>query len=181
VAKRKFAYDRDAEEPWIPRKHRPSRKEKAVDEEEALAVLELLLAVRPADRRHLPLDDELKEALSILDGIGPRHRSARKRQTDRIRGMLRVRDLEELQEVMGGHVARVKELEEALDALVRWRSRLVEEGDPALQAFVEAHPAADRQHLRSLVARLRKAEPGTDAHRRANKAVMAAVREAAGI
>ena len=34
----------------------------------------------------------------------------------------------------------------------RWRDRLLEEGRPALTAFIEAFPETDRQHLRQLLA-----------------------------
>jgi ribosome-associated protein len=32
----------------------------------------------------------------------------------------------------------------------RWRTRLLEEGDPALQEFMQLYPEADRQQLRTL-------------------------------
>lgn len=181
MAKTKFQYDRDAEEPWVPQKTRASRREKGVDNDAATAMMEHLMSLRIPERKRLDLDEDLVHEFDVLDGIRPNHRSATKRQIDRIRAMLRDRDLDELKEVLGAQEARVAAMADELNALVAWRARIVEEGDDALQLFVEQYPATDRQHLRSLFTRLKKAQRESDAHRRANKAVMAALRKSAGV
>lgn len=181
MAKTKFQYDSTAEEPWVPPKHRATRKERAAANDAALAMMDHLMSLRIPERKRLDLDEELVREFAVLDGIQPNHRSATKRQIDRIRAMLRDRDLDALTEVLGAKEAKVAAMADDLNALVAWRTRMVEEGDPAIQAFMEEHPSTDRQHLRSLVTRLRKLEAGTDAHRRANKAVMAALRKSAGV
>lgn len=174
MAKKPFAWIRDAEEPWVPSPERVSRSEAAEVVEEADRLLEAVLALRPTERGELPLDAELVREIAAYERIATKNRVARKRQHGLLRKRFRERDLKELSEALAGASTR----DEQLAALVRWRERLVDEGDAALQAFVDAHPDADRQQLRSLAR-----HAGGEGQRavRAKKALMAALREAAGL
>jgi ribosome-associated protein len=109
-------------------------------------------------------------------GIKPKARGAIRRQTLRLVRFLAEDDLDALTEALGAD-GGTSQRDDHLAALVRWRTRIID-GDEGLQAFVEAYPQADRQHLRSLAHRVRKA---TDDNRpRLAKQLMAALRKTSG-
>lgn len=57
----------------------------------------------------------------------------------------------------------------------RWRTRLLAEGDAALNELVAEVPGVDRQHLRQLL-RQARAEPPTDRSKRAARELLRAIR-----
>ena len=67
-----------------------------------------------------------------------------------------------------------------LTGFYRWRTRLLQEGNEALTAFVDAFPAADPQRIRQLASRARKLE-GKPAVTKAKKALLAALKDAADL
>ena len=58
-------------------------------------------------------------------------------------------------EAVEAALAGDNEHDQKMRALERWRDRLVAGGDADLQAFIEEHPAADRQRLRTLLRQAR--------------------------
>ncbi|MCA9570840.1 MAG: DUF615 domain-containing protein [Myxococcales bacterium] len=181
MAKKPFGWIRDAEEPVVPSPYRPTRYEAAEDVRRADALLEPLANARPAELDALDLPDALREALDALARIPARNHGAHKRQTGRVRGLLRDLDLDALEAALGAAATASAARDEALALLARWRDRMVDEGDEAVNAFVDLHPSADRQHLRVLARNAGRHPPGSDAARKAGKALMAAVRAAAGV
>jgi ribosome-associated protein len=67
---------------------------------------------------------------------------------------------------------------EAAEALVAWRTRLTENGTPAIEDFLAAYPGGDRQQLRQAVRAAAGATPGTPAASRAGRRLLAALRTA---
>jgi ribosome-associated protein len=130
---------------------------------DALAVLDLAHALMAAPARAI-------EALEIETGLKALvHESrrvtqqvARKRQTQFLAKQLR-RDeaaVAAIRRALAGSDEDRRRETARLHRLERWRARLLEEGDAALEALVEDCPDADRQALRTLV-RQARAEAAT--------------------
>lgn len=122
---------------------------------EALDVLALggrLVGLTPAQLEKLPIPDALRGHIRDTQRITSH--IARKRQLAFLAKQMRREDDETLDAIRdaleaGGEATR---REVALMHRVEaWRARLLDEGDAALSAFVDAHPSADAQQLRTLV------------------------------
>ncbi len=132
----------------------PPDRDEELFESRALAKLALRLAGMTADQRQqLPLDDLLQEEIAVLARLG--RKTAHRRQLLRVQGLLRAADVHELRARLAGSVQ-----EDARHrALERVRGKLIDGGDAELEVYLAAHPAADRQQLRSLIRQARKEGP----------------------
>ena len=81
---------------------------------------------------------------------------ARRRHWKRIANLLEREDMHAVHALMDEAEGRERAATARHHALERWRERLINEGDAALAAFIDAHPRADRQQLRSLVRAARR-------------------------
>ncbi len=108
-----------------------------------------LVALAPARLAHLPLPDDLRDAVGAAQQI--KSHGAHKRQLQFIGKLLRNIDPSPIREALDRLETHSAEAKAALHRLERWRDRLLDEGDGALEALLEEHPDADRQHLRQLV------------------------------
>jgi ribosome-associated protein len=132
----------------------PSRTQR---KREALALQNAgarLVDLTPAELDHIPLPEELAEAVRAARGI--RAHGGRRRQLQFIGKLMRRLDagpiLEALAELDGSSARERYEFHQ----LERWRERLLE--DPAaLTEYLHTHPHADRQRLRHQLARVRRA------------------------
>lgn len=102
----------------------------------------------------IPLDDQLREAVTLARRIS--ERGGKKRQIQYIGKLLRKGDPEPI-------IAAVEQLKSEhlqenakLHRIEQWRDRLLEEGDSALADLLDQQPAADRQHLRQLLRNAQK-------------------------
>jgi len=121
---------------------------------QALEELALRLAsMTVGERQRLPLDEYVLDEIELLARLGPK--SARRRQLLRVQAHLRAADLDALEAALAG----AGQDDAKLNALERWRSKLIDGGDDALTAFVDAHPSADRQRIRALIRQARKQGP----------------------
>lgn len=97
----------------------------------------------------LPLDEELREAIALAQGI--KAHGGRKRQILYIGKLLRGIDASPIKEAL----AKLDQTDAAsvahLHRLERWRERLLSEGDDALTQLLGDAPAADSQRLRQLI------------------------------
>ena len=174
----RFDWVRDRDEPDTPRVTRTSRREKTEPLARAQALIPLLRDHPRDSWDNLPLSETTREMLEHLVAIKSKARGAIRRQTMLLARALAEDDLDALASALGSD-GGTSDRDETMEALVRWRTRMMDEGDAALQAFVEAYPNADRQRLRSLV---KQATRGDDERRaRVSKQLMAALREAAGV
>jgi len=139
---------------------------------EATAVNELGLQIAtlsPDVLDLLDLPERLREAIDVCQVLKLRARSRQKRLICRL---LREEDHEAIR-------SRVESLTEGpagnqQESLPeRWLSRLVEEGDPAVEALIAAHPDADRQRLRLLVRTARRAPQAKKAKKARQKLLLA--------
>jgi ribosome-associated protein len=151
-----FQYVReDQGDPWEPAE-RPLRSESRDAERQLELLTRRVLALRPEQRRGLPIGAEAREAIEVLLAM-PRT-AALARQTRRVRLLLRMEDQGALLRFVDG----VPESGAADPAVEAWADALIA-GDEALQQLLEAHPDADRQRLRALA---RGARTGGSAARR---------------
>lgn len=157
-----------------------SRTDVRTEEKAALARAKAVVASilkQPAESwDDLPLDDAVVDSLNEYSRIGGKRHKARKRLADRMAREVRQTNLDELEFAVGlGEAARSAK-DQALMDLEDWRQRLILDGDGALDAFVDAHPTADRQRLRQLVRQAKKDPKG-----KAFRTLFGLLREATGV
>lgn len=112
-----------------------------------------LAALSPGQRRALPLDAETLAELDRLAAAG--HRPDRRRVLMRVKLLLADHDLTPVRAVLAGQTPAAL----AAQAADAWRARLVGGDDRVLQAFLDAHPGADRQALRTAAREARGESP----------------------
>lgn len=138
---------------------------------ERARLVETLAALPAEERVMLPADDDLKRAIEQLAGM--KADSARSRLVRR----LARRTPDSAWPPLEAVVSRVEAEGDAASALeeaaLAWRTRLLDEGDAAVDVFVEAHPGADRSRLRQLV---RNASKEGAASKRARRLLLRAIR-----
>lgn len=110
---------------------------------------ERLTTLKPDVLAKLPLTDALQRALAEA----PKHKAhiARKRHLQYIGKLMREQDIEAIVGLIDQLDSSTREYNERFHALERWRDRLIEGGDSALESFVVDYPDTDRQHLRGLI------------------------------
>ncbi len=122
---------------------RPMRSEHRGQMLELKALANRLAALPQGQRRTLPLDEELQATLDLLAAADGR--SDRRRLVMRAKLLLGSVDQGQLEAALSGHTPAATRDR----ACVSWRARLVAGNDEILQQFVEAHPNADRQAIRT--------------------------------
>lgn len=102
------------------------------------------LPIRLLQRFDLPesLLDAIETARSITS------RGARKRQLQYIGRLMREVDAEPIRKTMDDIKHRQVHAAQQLHLIERWRERLLQEGDGAIQALCEEYSGTDRQHVR---------------------------------
>lgn len=145
----------DGDESWRPSKTR--RKQAAHD----LQALGLALAeLSDARRADLDLPDSLNDAVEQFQRITAHE--GRRRQLQYIGKLMRQIDPGPIQEAVAAARLGTARDALALHASERWRDRLIADDD-ALTAWMQAHPDADLQQLRSLIRAARKEASTTGA------------------
>ncbi len=134
----------DDNEHELPSKSQRKRDAKALQDLGAE-----LVQLSPNLLDQFQLSDELRDAIELARRI--REKTGRKRQLLYIGKLLRHVDAEPLQRQLDGLRLQDRETAAQLHRLEHWRDRLIDQGDTALEALLEAFPNADRQHLRQLV------------------------------
>jgi ribosome-associated protein len=85
-------------------------------------------------------------------------------------------DVESIRAALENDRAKAHQETAALHRVESWRTRLIDEGDAALDELLAVHPAADRQHLRQL-ARNARAERDREKPLHAYRELFRALRE----
>lgn len=111
--------------------------------EELHTLTERLARLPTRIRRSLPLDEETLDHLDQLAAANPR--ADRRRLVLRARTLLAGNDLEALDRALCGQGDAALQDQ----VLIRWRSRILAEGDSAIQEFLLAFPGGDRQGVRT--------------------------------
>lgn len=142
-----------AEDDFEYESERPNKSQLKRDAEDLKRLGDQLVAMPPSDLARLPLPENLRDAVELARRISAHGGAARQRQL--IGKLLRKTDVSEIRAALDA-----KALDERLAArefhrVETWRNRLVDEGDPAVDALLAAHPVIDAGRLRSLVATAR--------------------------
>ena len=141
----------------------PSRSQQRRD---ALAIFELaeaLAAMSDAELVRVPMPDDIRDEVQRTRAV--KSHIARKRQTQFLAKQLRKlddADIEAMRTVLAHDRMEAHQEAAALHRLEGWRTRLIDEGDDALDALLALKPAADRQRLRQL---MRNARAERDANK----------------
>lgn len=113
-----------------------------------------LTKLKPEQQARLPITEPLAQALREA----PKHssNSAHKRHIQYIGKLMREQDIDAIGAVLEQINGSNRAYNERFHAMERWRDRLLEEGDRAVQEFFEQFPQADLQHLRNLLRQARQ-------------------------
>jgi ribosome-associated protein len=155
----------------------PSRSRQRRDALEVLKLAEMLAALSDAELSRVPLDEDI--LLEVRRTRGVTSHIARKRATQFLAKQLRKLDEETLAPIRAAlehDRAKAHQEAAALHRLETWRTRLIDEGDAALDELLALHPSADRQHLRQL-ARNARAERDREKPLHAYRELFRALRE----
>ena len=132
----------DNDEEWISK----TQRKRECDALQALG--EQLITLKPDELRRFDLPDSLFDAIEAAHKIN-KH-GALKRQKQYIGRLMRDVDAD----MVANQLADIRHKDDLHNAhfkrLEKWRDRIVEEGDQAINDLVNDYPEADRQHLRQL-------------------------------
>ncbi|MBN8413522.1 MULTISPECIES: ribosome biogenesis factor YjgA [Halomonas] len=146
---------------------RPSKSQLKREMHELQALGERFIAMKPDERARFPLSDDLLRAIEETDRI--RAREARRRHMQYVGKLMRKEDLDAIQAVFDEIEQAQVQRDHAFLRLEKWRDRMIEEGDDAVEPFLADYPHADRQALRQLIRNARKEreqnKPPTNAKR----------------
>ena len=143
----------------------PSRPSKSARKRDSLARRELgktLADLSSVQLDAIPLPEHVRAAVDDLQRLTAH--GARRRQLLYLGGLLRDIDPSEIQAAVDAVLSSSIAAKTEQHQLERWRERLTTDAE-ALTEYLAAHPETDRQQLRSLLTRLKKAPPESIAHR----------------
>lgn len=149
------APDRDASEPVAedlqdgPSKSRVKRELHALQ-----AMAEQMVSLPRAELERLGLGEATWAALDETARI--KDRRALRRHYKRIANCLARENTEPLADLLATREREARAAGARHHQLERWRKRLIADGDAALTEFLDAHPDADRQQLRTLIRAARR-------------------------
>jgi ribosome-associated protein len=154
----------------------PSKTRLKRDMEALQALGETLVGLDPSRLASLGLPERLADAIGLARGI-TRH-EARRRQMQYVGKLMRDVDPAPIRAALERFDSVPRAEKARFAALERWRDRLLEDAQ-ALDAFVAAHPSADRQALaRAIVAA--RAERASGGAPKAFRELFRAIRRAVG-
>ena len=126
-----------------------SKSQRKRDADAAQKLGKDILALSHDDQKSMALPESLSDALDEARRI--KKNSALKRQLQYIGKLMRTIDLQPIQEQYLKLTNHYDKDIKILHNLEKWRDRLLEEGDKALEDLLIEAPNADRQHLRQLI------------------------------
>lgn len=119
------------------------------------AVGEQLLDLPATRLASVPLPDALREAVMLARKM--RKFGALNRQKQYIGKLMRQIDAQPIREALAVIEQEGLAEKHAHQLCENWRDRLLDEGDPALESFLEKYPDSDRQQLRQIIRKHQKA------------------------
>jgi len=132
------------EEEWVSK----TQIKKEVHELKALG--EKLATLTPEQLAKVDIGDRLRAAIEEMRRIKPRS-NAMKRHLGFIGKLMQQEDAEQISTAIDQFSAGTSAHTAVFAKLERWRDRLISGNNSELQAYLEAYPGADIQHLRQLV------------------------------
>lgn len=134
----------EGEEEWV------SRTQLKLEVKAITALGEQLGNLSPEQLAKIPMADELRGAIEETRRIKVRT-SAMKRHMNYIGRLMRAEDVDAIKQAVDQFTSGTSLNTALFTKLERWRDRLCTGGNTELQAYLEAYPTADIQHLRQLV------------------------------
>jgi ribosome-associated protein len=113
------------------------------------ALGERLVSLRPDQLARVPLDEDLREAVIAAQRITAR--GGRRRQLQLVGKLMRRADAVAISGALAALTAPRRRETARLHTLERWRARLVDEGETALDDLCTRYPGADRSALLALL------------------------------
>ncbi|WP_456404619.1 ribosome biogenesis factor YjgA [Thiolapillus sp.] len=108
-----------------------------------------IIGLGDGDRAKLDLDDKFLEGVKRASAM--KASSGRNREIKYLTKLLQKQNLEQIRSWFETRNSRHSEENRHFHALEKWRDRLVDQGDTALQQYLEHHPHTDRQQIRALI------------------------------
>ena len=155
----------------------PSRSQLRRDALEVFKLAETLAALSDAELSRVPLAGDVRDEVVRTRAVTSH--IARKRATQFLAKQLRKLDesaIEPIRAALDHDRAKAHQEAAALHRVETWRTRLIDDGDAALDELLALHPAADRQQLRQL-ARNARAERDREKPLHAYRELFRALRE----
>ncbi|HEX6636957.1 MAG TPA: ribosome biogenesis factor YjgA [Steroidobacteraceae bacterium] len=139
----------------------PSKSQRKRDADAAQALGTRLIELKEAELRAMDLPDRLLDAILLAKRITARGGLARQRQY--IGKLMRGLDLAPVEAALEEKSRSAQFASEKHKRLETWRTRLLEEGPPALDELMRWCPGADRKALQALVTKATAArvDPGS--------------------
>jgi len=128
---------------------RPSKSQLKREMHALQALGEAIIAMTPAERARFPLSDDMLAAVEETSRV--RSHEGRRRHMQYVGKVMRREDLEAIKAVYAEIEQETLRRDHAFHRLEKWRDRLLEEGDAAVEAFIADFPDVDRQALRQLI------------------------------
>lgn len=138
------------------------------------ALGEELITMPESQLAQIPLPEPLRAA--VLEARKMTKRGALHRQRQYIGRVMREIDAKPVREAVGKIRERERSQHMIFQQAERWRDRILEQGDEAIEHLVLACPHADRQRIRSLLLKARK-ESDNDRPPAAARALFKYIRE----
>ena len=132
-----------------PADERPSKSQLKREMHALQALGERIIAMSPAERARFPLSEDMLAAVEETGRI--RSHEGRRRHMQYVGKVMRREDLSAIQAVFDEIEQEERRRDLAFHRLEKWRDRLIDEDDSAVEAFIAEHPDADRQALRQLI------------------------------
>ncbi|WP_249978820.1 ribosome biogenesis factor YjgA [Vreelandella olivaria] len=133
---------------------RPSKSQLKREMHALQALGETLIAMKPAELARFPLSDDMLRAIEETSRI--RSHEGRRRHMQYVGKLIRKEDLTAIQGVFDAIEQEKEQRDHAFHRLEKWRDRLIDEGDAAVDLFMAEYSDGDRQTLRQLVRNARK-------------------------
>ena len=121
---------------------------------------ETLAKLAPAAWQAMPISERLMDAL--LESRRITQNEARRRHVQYLGKLMRDENIEAIQEAMDLLDPSSEAYGRKIRQLELWRQKLIDDNN-SLNAYIERHPAVDRQQLRNLVRNARKEVAPADA------------------
>jgi ribosome-associated protein len=137
-----------------PPDHPPSKSQLKRDAHALQKLGTGLLEIPESEWSQLNLPPDLVAALREAKRL--RSHGARKRQFQYIGKLMRNIDPQPIQQYFERLRLKTRQQAQRHHEVEHWRTRLLEQGDPALETFMDQYTQADRQHLRQLIRQAKK-------------------------
>ena len=125
---------------------RPSKSQLKREMHALQALGETLIAMKPAERARFPLSDDMLRAIEETSRI--RSHEGRRRHMQYVGKLIRKEDLAAIQGVFDAIEQEKEQRDHAFHRLEKWRDRLVDEGDDAVDRGADEGVQLGRQrHL----------------------------------